>query len=593
MDARGHEHVSRHAPEPDATGALELDLDLLTTGPIHPGDGELGPVEHRVPGRHRRLAVAIAALVALVGAGALAASGGDGSTDPDRPELAASGVQAPDGEPGGKATGHQESEKRASELAAKPTTSTTGASGAGASGATGASGAPGTSAGAPGTTGAAPAPGAALPARGVAGTAADVARPAPAAPAATEPPPAPEPPAPEPPAPPAPPAPSGRPPGGGTSFTPAGPVYWLATNGNDGADGSEGAPWRTFGSALGRLQPGDTLFVRGGTYGSYSTTQILNVEGVNGRPGAPITVAAAPGEQVSLIGGGWDVVRVGNSSYVDIRNFDVSGDAQTNRSITNGIAIGDSHHIRIIGNTVHDLGGGGIGTARANHVTIDSNHVYNVAMWNENQSSGISVWRSTNIGGGNDANGFSFYIRNNLVHDARNLVGPVSDGNCIIIDSNRDNGYAGSTSITNNVCRANGGRGVHVFIADNVWAYNNTVVGNLRSPQLSGDGELSAIRASNVHFRNNLVMPAADRPRQGTALWEASNITFANNVYTGADHGRLGPGDRLVGDAMVNGDFVPLAGSPAIDAGTPDGAPATDRRGRVRSGAPDAGAYEG
>ena len=88
-------------------------------------------------------------------------------------------------------------------------------------------------------------------------------------------------------------------------------------------------------------------------------------------------------------------------------------------------------------------------------------------------------------------------------------------------------------------------------------------------------------------------MPAPDRATRGTATWQASNITFANNVYTGADHGRLGPGDRLVGDAMVNGDFVPLAGSPAFDAGTSEGAPTTDRRGRARNGAPDAGAYEG
>jgi hypothetical protein len=572
VDARAHEHGSRPTPDPDTPGTPALPPELLTTGPLHPAGTGPGPVERRPPGRRRRLTVGIACLAAVLGAGALAAAGGGAGADPEHDLAAAPGVQAAK-ERRGNAAGHEDAEKQASDLAAEHATPTTGDSTT--TSATSATDAPGTTVAAPAA--APPAPAAAPP--------------APPAPAAdTAPPPAP---APEPPAPPAPPVPPARRPGGGTAFTPAGPVYWLAASGNDGADGSEGAPWRTFSGAFGRLQPGDTLFVRGGTYGSYSTTQIMNVEGVNGRPGAPITIAAAPGEHVSLIGGGWDVVRVGNSSYVDIRNFDVSGDAQTNRSITNGIAIGDSHHIRIIGNTVHDVGGGGIGTARANHITIDGNHVYNTSMWNENQSSGISVWRSTNIGGGDNADGFSFIIRNNLVHDVRNLVGPITDGNCIIIDSNRDNGYTGSTYIANNVCRGNGGRGVHVFIADNVWAFNNTVVGNLRSPQQAGDGELSAINASNVHFRNNLVMPAPDRATRGTALWQASNITFANNVYTGADHGRLGPSDRLVGDAMVNGDFVPLAGSPAIDAGTPEGAPTTDRRGRTRTGAPDAGAYEG
>ena len=39
-------------------------------------------------------------------------------------------------------------------------------------------------------------------------------------------------------------------------------------------------------------------------------------------------------------------------------------------------------------------------------------------------------------------------------------------------------------------------------------------------------------------------------------------------------------------------DFHLTAGSPARDAGSAQYAPATDREGKPRSGAPDAGAYE-
>src|SRR5262245_46007234 len=39
-----------------------------------------------------------------------------------------------------------------------------------------------------------------------------------------------------------------------------------AARGNDAAAGSEKAPWKTLRLALRRLKPGDTLYLRGGTY---------------------------------------------------------------------------------------------------------------------------------------------------------------------------------------------------------------------------------------------------------------------------------------------------------------------------------------
>ena len=64
-------------------------------------------------------------------------------------------------------------------------------------------------------------------------------------------------------------------------------------------------------------------------------------------------------------------------------------------------------------------------------------------------------------------------------------------------------------------------------------------------------------------------------------------------MYAGSPHERQTGSDLVVGDARIGSDYVPLAGSPAIDAGTSDGAPSIDRRGRTRTGAPDVGAYEG
>jgi hypothetical protein len=65
--------------------------------------------------------------------------------------------------------------------------------------------------------------------------------------------------------------------------------YYMATNGSDGNDGrSTGSPWATIGKAAGVLGPGDTLFVRGGTY---TNTQEMNT-GRSGTANSPIVVTA-------------------------------------------------------------------------------------------------------------------------------------------------------------------------------------------------------------------------------------------------------------------------------------------------------------
>src|SRR5215218_9266780 len=47
----------------------------------------------------------------------------------------------------------------------------------------------------------------------------------------------------------------------------AGPTLFVdAARGDDAGDGSAKTPWRTLAHALRRLKPGDTLYLRGGTY---------------------------------------------------------------------------------------------------------------------------------------------------------------------------------------------------------------------------------------------------------------------------------------------------------------------------------------
>src|SRR5262249_8647071 len=66
--------------------------------------------------------------------------------------------------------------------------------------------------------------------------------------------------------------------------------------GKDDAAGSEKAPWRTINHALKQLSPGDTLYLRGGTYREHVYCAVA------GKPDSPITIRAYPGERVIVDG---------------------------------------------------------------------------------------------------------------------------------------------------------------------------------------------------------------------------------------------------------------------------------------------------
>lgn len=77
-----------------------------------------------------------------------------------------------------------------------------------------------------------------------------------------------------------------------------GPAKFVdSAKGDDASDGSEGKPWRTINHALPLLVPGDTLYLRGGSY-------FENVYcAIAGTPEKPITLRSYPGELATIDGG--------------------------------------------------------------------------------------------------------------------------------------------------------------------------------------------------------------------------------------------------------------------------------------------------
>ena len=273
----------------------------------------------------------------------------------------------------------------------------------------------------------------------------------------------------------------------------------------------------------------NTTVIPCGTYGSvtsYGPLGVVNFTGKNGTAAAPLVYEGRG--CVRLISRGWQVALVSNSSYIVLDGFEFIGpdpaDGTGPHDPTTGVEIRDSHHIIVRNSNVHDLGGGGIAAIRSNHVTIDGNTITHTSRWNGYQTSGISTYNSANIGGVTD--GYSFMITNNSVTDAMNLVGGITDGNCIIIDDGRwtqntGTPFTGRTYVGHNTCTGNGGRGVHVFESDNVMAEYNTTSGNVLNVT-SAKGELTAVYASNVTYRYNTVTPRAGIPVLYT--YSATNI---------------------------------------------------------------------
>ena len=372
------------------------------------------------------------------------------------------------------------------------------------------------------------------------------------------------------------------------------PTYVVAPYGRDNGRGDLTDPWRTIEAAVSRLHPGDTLLVRGGDYSSpYGPGAPVEINGLRATAAQPVRIAAYPGERPIRRGSGWNVFRVFQSSYITIEGFEIIGTALSDREPTAGVEVNESNHVVVRGNAIHDTGGSGVSAIHSDHVWVENNQIWGTTKWSPYQTSAINFWESVDSNTGKGPYGFNNLIVNNIVFKNETLVpgpeGIITDGNCIIIDSNRSRGYTGATAILNNVCVGNGGRGINVNRSDNVIVINNTVSGNVNHVDQPA-AELNATYASNVTFRNNLVSP--NRPDRGLILFDAQNVVLGNNLYVAATPSQLGPGDRVVPSLPLFLGAIPAVGSPATDAGDTWGAPGVDVYGNPRKGLPDAGAVE-
>ncbi len=186
--------------------------------------------------------------------------------------------------------------------------------------------------------------------------------------------------------------------------TPSGNVYYVASEGSDGNPGTLEQPWRTVQYAADNLAPGDTAYLRTGTYHEH----VIFTH--SGSPEKMITLSVYPGETATLDGEGFDLWNWGGI-------IDLSG----------------QHHIRVSGLRIINSAYGGVFADGGRDFVVDYLYTHNTA------SSGIAFFSAQNVlidsnevvwagSGGNQEyitlqNTQNFEVRYNHVHDFNPATG--------------------------------------------------------------------------------------------------------------------------------------------------------------------------
>jgi parallel beta-helix repeat protein len=256
-------------------------------------------------------------------------------------------------------------------------------------------------------------------------------------------------------------------------------TYYVATNGSDANPGTEARPFQTLGRGVRGLGPGDTLYVKNGTYNggelAYSTLSGASWDN-------PVTIAAYPGHSPAI-----GYLYFDRSSYVVLDGFVIDG-----VKITAGGGI--ASHIRIqnseispagiyvtegsdgnefINLQVHDTAGHGIYTGSNDNIIEDCSIHRNTGL-------GVHAWHSTGTGVNSNT------VRNNTVYN---------NGQGGILLSTGSGNQA-----SNNDIWGNSGAGIRIdYGASNTYIGHNTIYEN------TSEGIYIGVSASNTLIESNNV----------------------------------------------------------------------------------------
>jgi parallel beta-helix repeat protein len=455
----------------------------------------------------------------------------------------------------------------------------------------------------------------------------------------------------------------------GTNWAYAQTKKYVSTTGVDApANGTFTNPYRTISYAANTLAAGDTLFVRGGTYTNatygdnyyWNQDRTARISGKNGTPTQYIVIMPYNNEQAILKGDGDFIFQVTGCSYVKVQGFEIYGETEsitlslaldyqfafrrttnagannvhenrvpvgTNTDqtgledlspftifrpyyfFTHGIVVQNSHHIDIIGNTVHHMPGEGIRFAGSDYFNCNKNIVHNNARRSSTGVHGISCYTLQSF---DNSTATKIIFDGNTVYDNYCELASWSEGKTIftaIIDEGKgltiQRSFAsggdwdfGRILFVNNIAYGNGLAGIHVNDGDRIDIINNTVYRNDRYGAGNNLG-ISVAGGNDVKVYNNIV--EANLAWGGytiSATPSSTGVVVSNNLVNGGLDNDVNAIDvnTISGTAtFVNAaanNFKLVSSSLGINNALAVVAPSTDYYNLLRDVFPDRGAAE-
>jgi hypothetical protein len=401
---------------------------------------------------------------------------------------------------------------------------------------------------------------------------------------------------------------------------------------SDTGPGTQTAPWRTILYAAKTARAGETVLIKRGTYPESESGRVS--VSYSGTAGNPITFAAYPGDERQVIISG-ATFRVAGRSHVTVRGLKVTGVRGLD---SRGFSVeGPGTNITLSGNETYDTQSSGIGVwgvrwsqdpgnyqhlfnvvVEDNLVRLACNGGYDECITVANGVNNVIVRNNEITQSGADSlggEGIDFkegvsggQIHGNYVHDINKVAIYLDAGGVGI-------GPGGITNINisgNLVANITNGAGIEVGTegpgnVSGVNVFNNVVRGSRNALLLyahpAGSGTVTNVTVvNNTAYLNNAYGIRIDYPAaRASGLVARNNISHLNaygnysvngGAAVSADHNLLGIDPLFVN--AVAGDLRLRAGSPAVDAGSPTGAPAVDFAGisRPQGAIFDIGAYE-
>jgi hypothetical protein len=343
-----------------------------------------------------------------------------------------------------------------------------------------------------------------------------------------------------------------------------------ATSGNDANSGTITAPWKTLQKAFDALLPGQTAYLRAGTYGAFCTTSTFSHAGT---AAALITVAGYPYERALIHG----QIRL-NGSYFRLAHIVAEGPTCGTWGATT--QQGDNMILMTPGLT--------------HHIEVSSSEVYHDGWHAGVSAGGDDIWILNNYI--HDNGGFNDTSQLNLSHGIYYHDGSRGVIANNILEHNRAKGLsarytANHILVINNTVVGNGRSGLDITDSTHDWLFANNVVvnnGNVNGGvgiNTSGSiGGLNNIEVNNMFWNNGT---------SGTSNW-LTNATIQNNIV--ANPLLVNPATSVPSNIHTgySNDYHLQAGSPALGFASRGYALpfALGWVCRPRGSGPDAGVYE-